>query len=147
MGHWSSHLSPDEIRRVSERAIDRAISRFRVRHMNDTKWREVLTVLKSPECPIRYIRLKFVDSDNVILSGGQFTIVNDSWCDGFPGPFSFREIEWMDIPKSYSVERGSKGTPPSEHEQDVSAFRAALDKLGQLPIREQRDGIRIVAYE
>lgn len=147
MGHWSSHFSRDEVHRISERATDRAVARFAVRHMNDTKWREVLTLLNSPGCPIRRIKLKFVGSDNVVESSGRFLFLNDSWCDGFPGPFSFREIEWMEIPRTYRVQRGSNGTPPSEHEQDVAAFRTALVGLGRLPIRERDDGIRIVAYE
>jgi hypothetical protein len=147
MGHWSSHLPRDEVHRISERATDRAVARFAIRHMNDTKWREVLTLLNSPGCPIRCIKLKFVDTEHIVESSGGFRILNESWCDGFPGPFSFREIEWMDIPRTYRVQRGNRGTPPSEHQQDVAAFRTALVGLGQLPIREQDDGIRIVAYE
>lgn len=147
MSHWSSRLPREEVRRISERAIDRAISRFRARHMNNTKWREVMTLLNSPDCPIHFIRLKFVDSDHVIESGGRFPILNESWCDGFPGPFSFREIEWMEIPRTYLVQRGTKGTPPSQHEQGVAAFRTMLAKLGRLPISDCGNGIRIVAYE
>ena len=129
------------------REIDRAIAAFRVHHMNNTKWREVFALLASGAPEIRRVRFKFVDSEYVIDSNGRMPPVNDSWCDGFPGPFQYREVEWMEVPREYSVRLGNGGTPLQTRNQEIERFLESLKSLGKLPIKESSAGFRIVAYE
>jgi Family of unknown function (DUF6678) len=132
--------------RRKTRETDRAVAAFAVRHMNETKWREVLAVLRAPESVIKRVRLKFIDSEHVIDSGGRFFLMPHA-CDGFPGPFEYREIEWLEVPERYIEKRGNAGTPAIERVQDVSRFREAVGRLGRLPITETKNGFRIVGYE
>jgi hypothetical protein len=146
MGGRKRVMSASERGSAMLRSADKAAEKFSVRHMNDTKWREVLTLFHDPECSIKRILLKFTDRPDVIPSSGQFSL-SDFVCDGFPGSFLYREIEWLLIPRRYLDQRGNKGTPPSEHEQSYAELLIRLKELGQLPIRETADGMMIVGYE
>jgi hypothetical protein len=115
--------------------------------MNDTKWREVLAILNEPGCCVRRILLKFTDRPEVIPSSGRFNPLANIWCDGFPGPFLYREIEWLLFPRKYAVQRDSKGTPALDCEQSYDGMVSQLSKLGKSPIRETSEGLMIVGYE
>ena len=136
----------EQVQDERNRRIGRELAKYSVHHMNDTKWREVLSLLNSPECEVKRVRLKFIDSEHVIDSSGRFFLM-DRVCDGFPGPFEYREIEWLEVPERYFEQIGYKGTPPTERKQDPWPFQKAVDSLGQLPIRDSDNGFRIIGYE
>ena len=51
------HLTPEARGRAHILRANKDAALFRFRHMNDTKWREVLALLREPECSIK--RLPF----------------------------------------------------------------------------------------
>jgi hypothetical protein len=122
-------------------------SRFRVRNMNDTKWREVFALLAAGHPEVVRVTLKFVGNRHEIESGGRFRPVNDSSCDGFPGPFPYRKLEWIEVPREFWVAVGNPGVPWQVRGQEVDPFRTALQRLGRLPIVDVAAGFRIVAYQ
>ena len=126
MAHRTFELWDKQVLDQRNRRINRALARYSVHNMNDTKWREVLALLASPDSKVDRVRLKFIDGEHVIDSSGRFWLFERS-CDGFPGPFEYREIEWLEVPVQYLEQLGTQGTPPTERVQNPRPFRKALE--------------------
>ena len=106
--------------------------------MNDTKWREVWTVL----CELR-LRVHFAyagdegwNAANAARLWGPFPmsyVQNDGIRDpGIGGPFRYKQILWIRVPRIAG--------------NDVDAFVARVKSLGQLPLRVERDYVEVRGY-
>lgn len=119
-----------------ESNIDKKLrSRFSVRLVNDTKWREVWSLIAqhSLRVAMSYADNRDWNSDSL---WGPFSAdyvqergIRDP---GIGGPFLYRQILAIRIPKL---------------NQDTSAFMADVIELGDLPMTETVDQIEIVAYK
>ena len=147
MGDWLYRRAPDERLRQQLRDAECEAARFRVRHMNDTKWREVFETLQAFTPTIQRVEIKFTGRPGASSTCNCFRSVTEVWCDGPFGPFMFREVEWLRIPATYVVPRGRPGTPPLECVQETKPLAASLNKLGRLPMRDVAGGIQIIGYE
>ena len=118
--------------------------------MNNTKWREVFGVLH--QLKIRFaFRLQSEEprsTDDRLYSANPRDIGIDGITDpGFGGPFHYRAIAELLVPRSYVVIDRFR----ESHEQrrvviqPIEDLELELNKLGKLPLQRVDEGLRIVA--
>jgi hypothetical protein len=112
-----------------QRRMDVKIHSAAAAHMNNTKWREVLRLLRGQGA----FRWKFVGNDRVYYEQAprsDYGLREKSLGDVPPYFFGpYREIEWIEV----SFEQAESVQP-------------MLDSLGQLPIVKTETGVRVIAY-
>ena len=117
--------------------VNRIQTRYPQKLMNDTKWREVWTLIAASE---QRLRMKYADSDvwnsdNADRLHGPFPadyVLKHGIRDpGIGGPFTYVEIYSLEIPKS---------------NPGFDAFLNGLKSLGVLPITEHATYIEILGY-
>src|SRR5688572_25461358 len=115
-----------ELVRRHKRRIEDAANAKGCRNMNDTKWREVFTVVR--ESADIAFRIKFLDSEKVFSVSGTWA-ATDSWTDSGIGPFQHRDIEWIEVVC-----------------QEAESHEAKLKGLGHLPLVREGDRLWIYGY-
>ena len=117
--------------------VSRIQTRYPQKLMNDTKWREVWTLIAASN---QRLRMKYADSDvwnsdNADRLHGPFPadyVLERGIRDpGIGGPFTYAEIYSLEIPKS---------------NPGFDMFCKALGDLGVLPITEHDTYIEILGY-
>ena len=110
-------------------------SQFSVRLMNNTKWREVWSLIArhSLRVAMSYADSGDWNSDSLWRPFSADYVQERGIRDpGIGGPFLYKQILSIRIPKL---------------NQDTSAFIVDVAKLGELPMTETADQIEIVAYQ
>lgn len=114
--------------------IDARIASAQACLMNNTKWRELFSVLGHSTHLKGPLRWHFVDVDRVFTEPAPSTtrFFEDRLPDVLPSPCSpYREIDWIEIPKEGN---------------DLELLALELKKLGQLPLSRSESGLRISGY-
>jgi hypothetical protein len=115
--------------------------------MSDSKWRKFFRVVADYSADVWAANWKLLDEREPIP--GHLPTTSDVWesaVDGcLNGPVTYSSIEWIDLPKSISYRPYANG-PVKERRQVLDAFRRALDAIGQFPIEETEEGLRIYGY-
>lgn len=122
----------------NERRRDRIRRGFKVRHMNNTKWREVLEVLAGLRPGVRTLRIKMIHEHNPRETSGGRLDVYEGWAEGWIGGFELRDIEWVEVRLLCDSAAGLA---------ELADLRKSLADLGQLSVVESDTAIRIVGYE
>ena len=121
-------MNNDEIQEL-QRRMDTKILSATAAHMNNTKWREVLRILRG-HGPFSW---KFIGQDRVFeetAPRSDYGLREKCLGDVPPNYFGpYREIEWIEI--SF---------------QQAESVQSLLDSLGQIPIVKTETGVRIVGY-
>jgi hypothetical protein len=134
---------------VSRRSVERRIitERYSASLMSNAKWRKCLLTLNDPDLLVRQVILKFVDADaeRRMALPSATSIADQFILDSDVGPFSYRAIEWLEIP-SDEIPRGYEQIPGARRAQGIEPARRALEALGRIAIEETDRGIRIVGH-
>ncbi|WP_066588238.1 DUF6678 family protein [Sphingomonas pruni] len=115
--------------------------------MSSTKWRETLTILGAMEPTIRRVAVKFVDANAPQQMQLPWLSTPHDFADSLEvGPFPLLSIEWMEIPSLVRFPRPNN-VPAEDYIQDVTAIRAALERLGKkLPLENTPTGLKIMGH-
>lgn len=116
--------------------------------MNNTKWREVFICLA--ENNIRF-SLSFIENPakKTALHNIYQSLVEERGVgDGGVGPFEYKEIYLLQIPKTIRTPKMMRGEiyGYNETKQETQELLKSLDLLGQLPISETDEFIEINGY-
>jgi hypothetical protein len=133
-----------------ETRLDRKlIARYGAGLLNDTKWREICLILAEYGVPF-YMAYAIDEGWNAAnsnclqrpLRAGDIKERNirDGACGG--GPFRFKELLWVRVPRRIEVARGRRSV-----EYDLAALRRSIEALGDVPVRETTEYLEVFAYE
>jgi hypothetical protein len=113
--------------------------------MSNAKWRKLFCVIEEAEVSVGRCGIKFLRDDRVFVEstpGGE-DLDNEGARDCFVcGPFFFRDIEWMEWPRSYEDSRGP-GLKPWVRTQDIEALREAIASAGRFDIESTSEHLRV----
>ncbi len=129
---------------VMTQRIAARLATARASLMNNTKWREVLLVLRRSQHLVTPIHWKFVLSSSSyfrsVPSLHGLSLHPECLPDELPYPYGpYREIDWIEIPPSDPT------STPTKH-NDLDALTGELQTLGQLPLTRTESGLRISGY-
>ncbi len=125
--------------------------RYSQAHMSDTKWRKFFAAVNGSDWFPSLVRVKFVDTDDTEPQLMRLPTENNFW--GPPqwvdtaefGPVELRSIEWLTIPTTVVARSGTKDAS-SGMPQDFAAIQSALSQVGQFPLEDTPEGLRIIGY-
>lgn len=117
--------------------------------MSDSKWRKLFAAVDRAGLAPERILVKFID-------------VGDIKSMRFPresalhpprpyvdtpefGPIELRSIEWLLIPRQ-AYFPGDDSLPAPVVEQDIDAIRKVVASLGQFPLEQMEDGLKVIGY-
>ncbi|MCR6498974.1 hypothetical protein MUO32_08025 [Shinella sp. CPCC 101442] len=133
------------MRRISRRAK----REFSVALMSDTKWRKVFRAWANVSATETQMIVKFLDVPEprvMRLPGESALSCPKPYIDSLEyGPWELCALEWLEIPVVASWPR-QDDVPPPKIAQEIGALRAAIDFLGQLPLTETEQGLRLEGY-
>jgi hypothetical protein len=120
--------------------------------MSDTKWRKLFDAVNDSGCVPISIEVKFVERDEPEERAMGWPRPNDFW--GPPqwvdtpqfGPIELRSIEWLMIPAIATRLPNEFGIRSPGVPQDLAAIKSALSGVGQFPLEESPEGLRIIGY-
>jgi hypothetical protein len=131
-----------------EARLDRLIVRsFSASFMSNSKWRRLFLALATPELGINQLVWKFVGRELPVLGAAPDaeclgeTIIRDT---SF-APFPYKEIEWIEIPRSY-VFPGDETVPFKHRSQDPEKALPMFAALGQFEMALLPEGLRVYGY-
>lgn len=134
------------------------ISRFTRRRyshalMSDTKWRKLFDAVNGSGWHPSRVVIKFVDTDEpedqLWTWPGEHSFWGPrQWVDSteFGGPIELRSIEWLIIPATVVPPFRAHAAAAPMQPQDFTAIKSALSKVGQFPIEETPEGLKIIGY-
>ncbi len=142
-------MENDWASKVNERT-QRAISRYSVSLMNNTKWREILIVLYQQKAGFP-IEVAFVRDEEEFRQTGvpPINLLEDDFIQdgGFGGgPCDYRDIFAIRIKRKENY-RNPKTGAVSISEEASNELLKALNKLGKLPIELTDEHIIIHGYK
>jgi len=120
--------------------------------MSDAKWHKLFVAVNESGWQPSLVTIKFVDSDEPEPRLMRWPGPNSFW--GPPqwvdtpefGPIELRSIEWLMIPAAVIeptnvLKPGQPGSP-----QDLTEIRSALSRVGQFPMEETSEGLKVIGY-
>jgi len=122
--------------------------RFSASYMSNAKWRKLFTALDPLKIEQAY--WKFVDLDDefrdrfVEKEDLMEKFVGDCGVGG--GPFAYRRIEWVEIPK-IGKNPMYENVPHMNFEQDITKVQRILDEIGCFETEQTARGIRIYGHK
>jgi len=118
--------------------------------MSNAKWRKLFHVVNENSVPLSKCVWKLVTEDkpkNGFLPDADHLgedYVGD--CGALNGPFSFKEIEWLELPAKVGSQAYDKA-PVKYVYQDVLKIKELVDSVGKFQYEISDDGIRIYGYK
>ncbi|WP_412103431.1 DUF6678 family protein [Sphingomonas sp. R647] len=126
--------------------------RFSHALMSDIKWRKLFAAVNDSDWQPSLVVIKFVDANEPERRHMRWPGANSFWSPpqwvDTPefGPIELRSIEWLVIPATVVTCNlaglAEQGTP-----QDFTTIRAALGRVGQFPLEDTPDGLKITGYQ
>jgi hypothetical protein len=146
---FGPQIMPFDHRHISEceRRL-RAARRSMIPLMSNTKWRKLFCVIEEAEVSVPRCGIKFLRDDRVFVESTPRSedLDDEGTRDCFVcGPFSFRDIEWMEWPRSHEVSRG-RGLKPWVRTQDIEALREVIASAGRFDIESTAEHLRVYGY-
>jgi len=130
--------------------LDKVIARFSCAYMSNAKWRKFFSIvndgtLSFTHCVWKLVTRKEPTQGHVPdLDQLGDTFVGD--CGALNGPFEFREIEWIFIPKRHGY-RPYDNAPINYLTQDVDHILDKLQAIGQFEFEMNSEGLRVYGYK
>ncbi len=128
--------------------------RFSHALMSDTKWWKLFDAVSESDWQPSLVNVSFVDCLRDLSEPTLMSWPNSDRFWGPPpwvdtpefGPIELRSIEWLLIPPvvvtgPYLMDRERAGLP-----QNFVAIQQALSRVGQFPLEETSEGLRIIGY-
>ncbi|WHO39937.1 hypothetical protein PMI04_004910 [Sphingobium sp. AP49] len=125
--------------------------RFSHALMSDTKWRKLFVAVNESGWQASLVEVKFVDSDDAETRYMRWPGLNNSWAPpewidtAEFGPIELRSIEWLVIPTAV-VTHGQAGLAQPGTLQNFTAIEAALNQVGEFPLEQTQNGLKITGY-
>lgn len=126
--------------------IDKAIASYKCALMNDTKWREVLSLIGAHEMLVQFSFVREEEYKSLIYFP-ENGVEGDHTTDcTVHGPFFLREIFEIRCPR-FEEKRDSRTGRKYQDESRYNNFIAEINNLGQLPLTENDYGVIISGYQ
>jgi uncharacterized protein (DUF433 family) len=141
----STMNAPEQIE--LQRRVERKIAQATASHISNTKWRKLFRLLYSLE--VRVVLWKFLRDDRVFCSPvpAPADLLETSLGDVLPYPYGpYREIEWIEVPRSYPDPRADENRPLPERTHELDGILEGIHHAGELPVTVLDSGLRIVGY-
>jgi hypothetical protein len=119
--------------------------------MSDAKWRKLFSVVNVENIEVNCCDWKLV-SEELPIKGylpssralGE-SFVGD--CGALNGPFDYKEIEWLMIPRRITW-RAYKDAPESSRENNIQAILELISSTGStFEIESTEEGLRVYGYK
>jgi hypothetical protein len=122
----------------------KAVAKYSASFMSDAKWLKLFRTIIASGVSIEHAVWFVIDSPHSFTTSfpSEHDLLPSRFKDGKFQPFEYRWIESVYIPNRFKPIIGVG----YEREQHTSAIITALDAVGQFPIEEMDDGVRIYAY-
>lgn len=120
--------------------------------MSDTKWRKLFLAVNGSGWHPSFVEVKFVGSDAPETRLVRFPNQKNLWCPpqwvdtSEFGPIELRSIEWLTITAIVAERSNMEAASSSGVPQDLEAIRTALSQVGQFPLEDVPEGLRVVGY-
>ena len=132
----------------SHRRIDdeyrRAMARYSVSSMSNSKWFKLLTAVARSGIGIVRSQWQYIDDGlcvwNAMPSEGD--LLPRRFADGRFQPFEYKWIEWVYIPHEFATIEGVG----HRTKQDTQGLLRVMRGVGHFDIEESPEGIRLYAY-
>ena len=140
------------ILRIHQIKIDREIS-IRTSYMNNSKWFKLFNQIKRENILFGVSEVKFLISENTFeLSFDKSDIDqfdNYGFMDKGGGPFKFKEIEWISIPRRVEKKRSNRTEKlnPKIYTQPINDIEKLMNKLGQFEYLKNDTELKIYGYK
>lgn len=135
--------------------LDKRISEFSGRFMSNAKWTKVFTALSQNSDIIKKCLVKDVLDDTLRqIDIPTFQKFTDTFHDqGIKdvmtgGPSTFRQIEWIEFPAHWTIDRTmrTETLEPHEFHQDIATIQNLLNKVGEFAINFDNDKLIVFGY-
>ncbi len=130
--------------------IENDIKKFSVSCMSNSKWRKFFSGIHEGALDFDFCIWKLVN-DNDPIKGFLPDIkqlgedyVGD--CGALNGPFEFKLIEWLVIPKEHGYSQ-YKNAPIKYHKQDIDMVERKLNETGNFVYDVTPEGIKVYGYK
>lgn len=125
--------------------------------MSNAKWVRLITALTAAPSIVTECRAKLVWDDavrNFRMSRATFAFdfyerAVESLISDIPdGWVAYKEIEWIEFPRSVTVlvDENHRRAGTRETEQDLGAIRERIEQVGRFDLREEQGSLRLYAY-
>lgn len=131
---------------------DKEIS-IRSSYMSNNKWFKLFNHLKQDKLFFNVAQIKFLISDTAIrFSFDQFdsdNFDNTGFADIGGGPFNFKEIEWISIPRKTEFKRSNKNKKLNSmiNLQPIDKIEKAMNLLGRFEYDLDEFELKIYGYK
>ena len=129
----------------TQRRLEETISSFQARHMNNTKWREVLTAALATGCPMEISTVWEPDRFEVARIQKNWLAPDHIRDPGVGGPLEYREIFALRVPR-YRLAREPRTGAQFSCSAHLEQLVEALDTLGQVPVVESDEHLSVIGY-
>ena len=136
-----------EIYQKIDKEIDKAISKFSQHLMSNSKWIKLISKLAENSEKILKIEFKKVHTDKTgeLYIDTKTSYEFDYWQNGFEGNNSFggwltfKEIEYLEFPKSVDIKK--------KLEQDLSFIEEVIKSVGEFSLESNEDRLLLNCYK
>jgi hypothetical protein len=137
---------------IYKQKLDKEIS-IRTSYMNNTKWFKLFDQLRQEKLFFSVAQIKFLISDTANrfsfdkFDSNNFT--NSGFGDFGGGPFSFKEIEWISIPRKPEFERRNRDEKlsPKMISQPIDEIEKVMNLLGLFEYDSDEIELKIYGYK
>lgn len=136
---------------MKDSEVSDLLSKAKVTHMSNAKWRKFLEACESFNEPINGVQWKFVWSKEPFFNTiyVRNALINEStFGDCTPAPYAeLREIEWVSIPEFYEDPRSDPKRRLPQKNNNIKMIVEHIMKYGQFPIFYNENGFQVLGYE
>ena len=130
--------------------LENDLKKYSCAYMSDAKWRKLFSVVHDESLEMSHCVWKFVGIDEPKPGHvPDFTQLGENFvgdCGASNGPFWFKEIEWLLIPKRYGW-KPYKNAPTNYITQDVESVLKKIQAVGHFETELSEDGLRVYGYK
>lgn len=121
----------------------------RTSFMNNTKWFKLFTEIENEQIKIQSAYIKFLLTDRIYkFDFGGFDKTGFGDVSAL-GPFKYKEIEWISVPKKYEIERWNRNEKLASEIifQPLDETEKVINSLGQFEYDITEDELKIYGYK
>ena len=132
------------------KTLDKEIARFSCAYMSNAKWRKFFGIVNDGSMDFTHCVWKLIarrePTQGHVPDLEQLgdTYVGD--CGALNGPFEFREIEWIHIPKRHGI-RPYDNAPIKYLTQNIDDIVDRLQAVGQFEFELTSEGLKVYGYK
>ena len=129
--------------------LEKILQKYTRSYMSNAKWRKLFSVVHERNLAFSHCVWKLVtESEPTPGHVPDIDELGDTYvgdCGALNGPFEFREIEWILIPRSHAFRRYENA--PLEHKtQQFDSIVSQIESLGQFEYELTDEGLKVYGY-